>query len=179
MPYITKYERENYDSEIAILASALKEVPEENNQNFECMGAVIAKLVTNSYGETLKYWQHNEIVGMLACCSAEWQRRRGVGGFLTDSEYVDQAKLRHMPSSYNKALRKLTTRVFNLDHSTKAGHLNYIITALITSIFDPVSEISEYEQEEIVSVLESIRAWWYEEKTIPYEDKKIEENGDV
>jgi len=56
-----------------------------------------------------------------------------------------------------------------------AGHLNYIITKLLIS----TNPNSYTEFNDLVGVLESVKLEFYRREIVPYEDKKIIENGDV
>jgi len=56
------------------------------------------------------------------------------------------------------------------------GNMNYIITTLIMKSIKP----SRYRQiAEITGVLENVKQEFYRKMVAPYEDKKIEENGEV
>jgi hypothetical protein len=70
--------------------------------------------------------------------------------------------------------------------SSRAGHLNYIITTLIKSFYIKLSEkllntsILKYsDHNEIMGVLSCAAQEWYRRHSGPYEDLKIKENGDV
>ena len=62
-----------------------------------------------------------------------------------------------------------------------AGELNYLVTGLVT---DYIAEkyggrLSYSAVNEVVGVLECAKMELYRRIAVPYEDKKMEENGDV
>lgn len=66
-----------------------------------------------------------------------------------------------------------------------AGHLNYVITSLITRVYTDYLKkegglnLNYSDHNEIIGLLECAKMEFYRRKTAPYEDKKIKENGDV
>lgn len=57
-----------------------------------------------------------------------------------------------------------------------AGNLNYVIT----SVLKKLSKDLRYKKaNELIGVLECIKLEYYRRVVAPYEDKKIQENGDV
>ncbi len=58
------------------------------------------------------------------------------------------------------------------------GELNYMITLLCKNYLSQKG-ISYTNMNEIVGVLECAKQEFYRRMTVPYEDKKKEENGDV
>jgi len=67
--------------------------------------------------------------------------------------------------------------IFALDLSTP-GEMNYLITC-ICQIYQANQGESYATHNEIVGVLECVKQEWYRKQTVPYEEKKIVENGDV
>ena len=59
-----------------------------------------------------------------------------------------------------------------------AGDLNYAITMILKSYLEKKGE-NYATHNEIVGMLECCKQEWIRRKVSPYEDKKIEENGDV
>ena len=64
------------------------------------------------------------------------------------------------------------------------GHLNYILTTLILNVYTQYGEkegfkIGYSDYNEIVGMLECCKLEMYRRQAAPYEDKKIQENGDV
>lgn len=59
---------------------------------------------------------------------------------------------------------------FNID-----GNLNYIITKILKAIYTP----RYFNFNRAIGVLESCKLEFYRRAVAPYEDKKIEEHGDV
>lgn len=58
------------------------------------------------------------------------------------------------------------------------GNLNYLITTLCKKFLSETRESYE-RHNSIVGVLESAKLEWYRRRVAPYEDVKIDENGDV
>lgn len=57
------------------------------------------------------------------------------------------------------------------------GLLNYSITTLIKKVYG--DDLSYADHNEIIGMLECVKQEWYRRQVAPYEDGKIEENGDV
>lgn len=57
------------------------------------------------------------------------------------------------------------------------GELNFMLTAYILDYLSIKSKYSDYN--EIIGVLECVKQEFYRRAAVPYEDKKIKENGDV
>ena len=75
--------------------------------------------------------------------------------------------------------------IFNLDEGTlepfqieSCGELNYLITLAITSYISN-KKLSYQTINDIVGALEGAKLEFYRRVAAPYEDKKIQENGDV
>jgi len=60
-----------------------------------------------------------------------------------------------------------------------AGELNYAITTLCIDYLDLHGTISYDAINTVVGVLECAKQEFYRRVAVPYEDKKMEENGDV
>lgn len=68
------------------------------------------------------------------------------------------------------------------DITALPGILNYCITRLIKSAYFSATgkkKLSYADHNAIVGVLECAKIEFYRRQTAPYEDEKIEENGDV
>jgi len=59
------------------------------------------------------------------------------------------------------------------------GELNYAITILINNYMEDRGGVSYTVINEVIGVLECAKLELYRRLAAPYEDKKIEENGDV
>lgn len=57
------------------------------------------------------------------------------------------------------------------------GELNYTITKLVTEYVP--DDVSYSDFNEVMGVLESVKQELYRRQVAPYEDTKIEQNGDV
>lgn len=63
------------------------------------------------------------------------------------------------------------------ESANDAGELNYLITRIID---DYLGDAQSYRRfNEVIGVLECAKLEYYRRKVAPYEDKKIQENGDV
>ena len=88
-----------------------------------------------------------------------------------------------MPYIADKKFRKLydgyITYIINVLEKVpkykQHGHVNYIITRLITGL----KPKSYKEFNAILGILESVKLEFYRRIIAPYEDLKIKENGDV
>ena len=81
---------------------------------------------------------------------------------------------------YDKILEELKEILLNLPPEKLAGELNYLMTSIahIATVGD--STKTNYRRfNEVMGVLESCKQELYRRQIIPYEDKKILENGDV
>lgn len=65
-----------------------------------------------------------------------------------------------------------------IEHPRTAGELNFLFTTLIIEYLEKKGE-SYQTYNDIVGALEGCKLELYRRKIAPYEDKKIEENGDV
>lgn len=62
------------------------------------------------------------------------------------------------------------------DVVTRSGICNYIITRLLKDIIYPQSY---HDYNEVIGILECVKQEFYRRAVAPYEDKKIEQNGDI
>ena len=65
----------------------------------------------------------------------------------------------------------------NYESIDGVGELNYIITRLISNYLGPQMDYERLNS--IIGVLECAKQEFYRRVVAPYEDKKIEDNGDV
>lgn len=174
MPYIGCKDRENYSQDLG----SLREQSELRGLNPEEQAQVAAKLVLTlleeSYPGGDRYFRHNEVVGMLKCCSLEWQRRNNIDGYITDNDLLKKGD--HPISSSKEVMKRVGKVVSELSSEVRPGVLNYFITVFFKGLF---VGLPTHQKDLPVSVLESVLDHWYSERTAPYEDRKIEENGDV
>jgi hypothetical protein len=76
MPYIAAEVRPPYEELIKSLARTIREATEDHTKRAGHLNYVVTRLLLDTYGRELLYWQHNEIIGMLECCKQEFYRRR-------------------------------------------------------------------------------------------------------
>ena len=172
MPYIPQKDREPYTS---IIQEINKKVPENEDAYFLLTGFIF-DLLTRVYDpSTMRYWEHNEVIGMLECCKLEWYRKKQIDGYVQNQEWIMQ---REDNNRFTDELNQLESLIKPLDHIIKAGTLNFLITSILTYVFSPVVK-PQHVKEDIISMVETVKLHWYEFITAPYEDEKLEENGDV
>lgn len=173
MPYIEKQDRSFYTEPIKQTISKLLKIEKEEDR-YDTIRTIIINVIKNSYPENLRYFQHNEIVGMLECCRLEWYRRRKL------ESYTSTTNFPLVPiKSFFGPKELISKYIKNSNQESKAGNLNYFITALLTSYYNSTEQKTRYLEEELCSLVADIKEFWYEKETAPYEDEKIEENGDV
>jgi hypothetical protein len=77
---------------------------------------------------------------------------------------------------YQELLKSLGEMVPK-DRMLRPGHMNYIVSLLIEKVYG--KELRYADHNEVVGVLNCIALEFYRRKTAPYEDKKIDEEGDL
>jgi hypothetical protein len=76
MPYIAPEDRPQYEELIQSLARKIAVATEDHAKRAGHLNYVITRLLLDTYGRELRYWQHNEVIGMLECCKQEFYRRQ-------------------------------------------------------------------------------------------------------
>jgi ribosomal protein S3AE len=76
---------------------------------------------------------------------------------------------------YDKVLEELTTLLKKNPPESIDGHLNYVITKIIKEVYP----LRYYHINKAMGVLECVQHEFYRRVAAPYEDTKIEQNGDV
>ncbi len=76
---------------------------------------------------------------------------------------------------YDKALEEITNLLKENPPETIDGHLNYVITKIIKEVYP----LRYYHINKAMGVLECVQHEFYRRVAAPYEDTKIEQNGDV
>lgn len=77
---------------------------------------------------------------------------------------------------YQEVLSNLAEIIPN-DRMLRPGHINYIVSLLIEKVYG--TQLRYADHNEVVGVLNCIALEFYRRKTAPYEDIKIEEEGDL
>ena len=77
---------------------------------------------------------------------------------------------------YQEVLNTLSDAIPK-DRMQRPGHMNYIVSLLIEKVYG--TELRYADHNEVIGVLNSICLEFYRRKTAPYEDVKIEEEGDL
>ncbi|MCW4013212.1 hypothetical protein DRO31_05435 [Candidatus Bathyarchaeota archaeon] len=76
---------------------------------------------------------------------------------------------------YDKVLAELTELLKKNPPESIDGHLNYVITKVIKEVYP----LRYYHINKAMGVLECVQHEFYRRVAAPYEDTKIEQNGDV
>ena len=78
-------------------------------------------------------------------------------------------------SKYNKVLRELLEILKTLPPDEVDGELNYVVTRILKEVYP----LRYFHINKAIGVLECIKLEYYRRVAAPYEDKKIQESGDV
>ena len=77
MPYIAAEDRPQYEELIKSLAGTIREATGDHTKHdHHKRNYVVTRLLLDASASELRYWQHNEIIGMLECCKQEFYRRQ-------------------------------------------------------------------------------------------------------
>ena len=77
---------------------------------------------------------------------------------------------------YQELLTELARKV-PTDRMSRPGHMNYIISLLIDKVYGHEMRYSDHN--EALGMLTGVQLELYRTKTAPYEDEKIETEGDL
>jgi len=78
-------------------------------------------------------------------------------------------------SKYNKVLKELLEILKSLPPDEVDGELNYVVTRMLKEVYP----LRYFHINKAIGVLECIKLEYYRRVAAPYEDKKIQESGDV
>ncbi len=78
-------------------------------------------------------------------------------------------------SNIDPLLQPLIDHIKSLPLEEQDGALNYSVTKALKALYEP----RYFHYNRAMGVLSSIQAEWYRRDVAPYEDKKIQEHGDV
>ena len=88
--------------------------------------------------------------------------------------YIDDSKR----ESFENCLTSLVARMISEDEKNRAGMMNYCISTLISKTLS--AHGTNYALiNELIGVLECAKLELYRRVASPYEDTKVQENGDV
>ena len=76
---------------------------------------------------------------------------------------------------YDKVIEELVKLLKEKPPESVDGHLNYVVTRVIKEVYP----LRYYHINKAMGVLECIQQEFYRRVAAPYEDTKIEQNGDV
>ncbi len=77
---------------------------------------------------------------------------------------------------YQDAIKELAEKIPE-DRMQRPGHINYIVSLLLDRVYG--SEMRYADHNEAIGVLTCIQSELYRRKTAPYEDLKINSEGDL
>jgi hypothetical protein len=78
-------------------------------------------------------------------------------------------------SKYNKVLKELIEILKTIPPDEVDGELNYVVTRMLKEVYP----LRYFHINKAIGVLECIKLEYYRRVAAPYEDKKIQESGDV
>lgn len=78
---------------------------------------------------------------------------------------------------YKELIEEIGTIVKEEAAEKKAGHLNFIITSILKKVYG--DQIRYVTLNEVAGILTCVQLEWNRRITSPYEDKKIQEEGDL
>jgi len=76
---------------------------------------------------------------------------------------------------YKEEIESLVRKLEEQPLKEQDGDLNYVVTSIMKMLYRP----RYFNYNRAMGVLEAIKQEYYRRVVAPYEDKKIEENGDV
>jgi hypothetical protein len=76
---------------------------------------------------------------------------------------------------YKEDIESLAKKLAEQPLKEQDGDLNYVVTSIMKMLYQP----RYFNYNRAMGVLEAIKQEYYRRVVAPYEDKKIEENGDV
>jgi hypothetical protein len=76
---------------------------------------------------------------------------------------------------YDRLIQQVVGEFADLPLEKLDGHLNYFITRLLVTLYRP----SYFNYNRVQGLLECIKQEFYRRRVAPYEDKKMEQHGDV
>lgn len=77
------------------------------------------------------------------------------------------------------AIGQILGALASVNNTNSAGSLNYIITRLLHEVYGNADNTSYTNINNAMGLLKCVSDEYYRRVAIPYEDKKIIENGDV
>ncbi len=78
-------------------------------------------------------------------------------------------------AKYEEGIQKILESLKSLPVETVDGELSYVITKILKSLYAP----DYFSYNRAMGVIESAKHEFYRRVVAPYEDKKLNENGDV
>ena len=76
---------------------------------------------------------------------------------------------------WEEIIKQVVEQLKQLDEKDIEGNLNYFITKILKDTYEP----KYFNYNRAMGLLECIKQEFYRRQVAPYEDKKIQENGDV
>jgi hypothetical protein len=76
MPYIAAEDRPQYEELIQALSEKVLFATADRTKRAGHLNYIITRVLLETYGRELRYYEHNEIIGILECCKQEFYRRQ-------------------------------------------------------------------------------------------------------
>lgn len=172
MPYILQEARPAYDE----LARQLVETLDRRRWP-ERLGPIVREIGVRIYGppEHTRYYKQNELIGVLSCMRLEWQQRLN----LPDAAVDETLRFALLPdsaaASCSAAVDAIAGACRRQTDESRAGHLNYCLTATMIEVVDRGWCAFDY----VPTYIYSVEQWVYRVTTRPYEDTARAKSGDV
>lgn len=78
--------------------------------------------------------------------------------------------------AYQEAIAEIASKIPD-DRMSRAGHMNYVMSLLINRVYGDRMRYADHN--EVMGLLSCVQAEFYRRFTAPYEDEKIESDGDL
>jgi hypothetical protein len=161
MPYIKQDQRNQWDKTIN---SLVRKIGFDSGK----LRYVLIE-ITNKLVPTKTYANYERAFGFLNCVRLEYNRRVPYYYQLEGAVPIESFDM-------SKESRQIDTMfVHDIDKDAQGGHLNFLVSSVISRLLVN----TEFSRTQIGLVLHDVTNQYYIETIGPYEDIKIEENGDV
>ena len=172
MPYIKQEDRKQFDSEINSLVDTVTDI-----KNFHDLYYIIGSLVMKTI-KPKRYRQMLEVTGLFMNIRQEFCRRI-VGGPYSPPKFEGTPffapETEEFKIQYDFEISVLAAKLRE-GCGDIYGNMNYVITSFLVKTYTHSIGLWSIE---ILSVLDKLNVDFYDVVAAPYEDLKIEENGDV
>jgi len=196
MPYLKKDDKSRYDAEIEALVSILDtetrgcELPQCACHLHYVIGSFFDQVVEKRFAR-IRYSICAMVSGTMVNIRSEFYDRVvspkcivSPGRMIKSLAVLHAGIIKTAPSTYQKTLDALVEKICEVTMSLKmsdcAGHLNYVVSRLIIRfIAVRFKKVWSDIRCLVMDVMTGVYTDFYNNTMRPYEDIKIEENGDV